>query len=312
MPGRLPRRLGDRLRALVAGALRDRHHAGAFPRASRLAAARWASSPSPASSRSWSRSLSTSSRPHSGSTGSPSILTFDGSAYLAFLVVGLIYVPEWGKVPLIGKIAIPLAALALAITFPYWSSHMFTIPIFGEFPSVETGVVMLVFIMMAVGLNIVVGYAGLLDLGYVAFYAMGAYTAAWLASQFAGAKCPRAGFGIDNCLRPSPRSTDFGGVGVTPGIGGIHVSIWLILAARRPVDRADRRGHRPADAAPARRLPGDRHARLRRDPAPDRPQRERPRRLQPDGRAARDHAGRLARLRQPSADWTGDSCPRTT
>ena len=36
---------------------------------------------------------------------------------------------------------------------------------------------MLIFMMMALGLNIVVGYAGLLDLGYVAFYAMGAYTA---------------------------------------------------------------------------------------------------------------------------------------
>ena len=35
---------------------------------------------------------------------------------------------------------------------------------------------MIVFMMMAVGLNIVVGYAGLLDLGYVAFYAIGAYT----------------------------------------------------------------------------------------------------------------------------------------
>ena len=47
--------------------------------------------------------------------------------------------------------------------------------------------------MMAVGLNIVVGYAGLLDLGYVAFYANGAYTAAWLASlQFAAsAQRPR-------------------------------------------------------------------------------------------------------------------------
>ena len=43
-------------------------------------------------------------------------------------------------------------------------------------------VIMIVFTMMAVGLNIVVGYAGLLDLGYVAFYAAGAYTAAWLAS----------------------------------------------------------------------------------------------------------------------------------
>ena len=55
-----------------------------------------------------------------------------------------------------------------------------------SFPDVATGVYMVVFMMMAVGLNIVVGYAGLLDLGYVAFYAIGAYTAAWFASlQFA-------------------------------------------------------------------------------------------------------------------------------
>ena len=37
---------------------------------------------------------------------------------------------------------------------------------------------------MALGLNIVVGFAGLLDLGYVAFVAIGAYTAAYLASSF--------------------------------------------------------------------------------------------------------------------------------
>ena len=43
--------------------------------------------------------------------------------------------------------------------------------------------IILVFTMMAVGLNIVVGYSGLLDLGYVAFYAAGAYTAGWLASR---------------------------------------------------------------------------------------------------------------------------------
>jgi branched-chain amino acid transport system permease protein len=86
---------------------------------------------------------------------------------------------------------------------------------------------------MAVGLNIVVGYAGLLDLGYVAFYAMGAYTAAWLAStQFAGAKCPKHGFGIDNCPVATVPAVNFnwGGIGVTPGIGGIHISIWLVLA----------------------------------------------------------------------------------
>jgi branched-chain amino acid transport system permease protein len=40
----------------------------------------------------------------------------------------------------------------------------------------------LLYIMMALGMNIVVGYAGLLDLGYVAFYAVGAYVFALLAS----------------------------------------------------------------------------------------------------------------------------------
>ncbi len=41
----------------------------------------------------------------------------------------------------------------------------------------------LVYVMMALGLNIVVGYAGLLDLGYVAFYAVGAYLVALLTSS---------------------------------------------------------------------------------------------------------------------------------
>jgi branched-chain amino acid transport system permease protein len=40
----------------------------------------------------------------------------------------------------------------------------------------------LLYIMLALGLNIVVGYAGLLDLGYIAFYAVGAYAMALLAS----------------------------------------------------------------------------------------------------------------------------------
>lgn len=40
----------------------------------------------------------------------------------------------------------------------------------------------MVYILMALGLNIVVGYAGLLDLGYVAFWALGGYVAGWLMS----------------------------------------------------------------------------------------------------------------------------------
>ncbi|WP_230314007.1 branched-chain amino acid ABC transporter permease [Nakamurella alba] len=38
----------------------------------------------------------------------------------------------------------------------------------------------LMWVIMALGLNVVVGYAGLLDLGYVAFWALGGYTAGWL------------------------------------------------------------------------------------------------------------------------------------
>jgi branched-chain amino acid transport system permease protein len=44
----------------------------------------------------------------------------------------------------------------------------------------------LVFILMALGLNIVVGYAGLLDLGYAAFFAIGAYTTGMIASPHFG------------------------------------------------------------------------------------------------------------------------------
>ncbi len=48
----------------------------------------------------------------------------------------------------------------------------------------------LLYVMLALGLNIVVGYAGLLDLGYVAFYALGAYVYAWLASPHFGLHLP--------------------------------------------------------------------------------------------------------------------------
>jgi branched-chain amino acid transport system permease protein len=41
------------------------------------------------------------------------------------------------------------------------------------------------YVLVALGLNIVVGYAGLLDLGYVAFFAVGAYTVGVLGSAHA-------------------------------------------------------------------------------------------------------------------------------
>ena len=75
-------------------------------------------------------------------------------------------------------------------------------------------VVMIVFTMMALGLNIVVGYAGLLDLGYVAFYAVGAYTAGWFASQ--QFEQVTFHFGAVGCRQDPTRS-------------GIHISMWLVL-----------------------------------------------------------------------------------
>jgi branched-chain amino acid transport system permease protein len=45
-------------------------------------------------------------------------------------------------------------------------------------------VIALAFVLMALGLNLVVGFAGLLDLGYVAFYALGAMAVGWWASDF--------------------------------------------------------------------------------------------------------------------------------
>lgn len=48
----------------------------------------------------------------------------------------------------------------------------------------EATIIALAYVVMALGLNVVVGFAGLLDLGYVAFYAFGAYAVGWFASSF--------------------------------------------------------------------------------------------------------------------------------
>ena len=50
----------------------------------------------------------------------------------------------------------------------------------------------LAYVVMALGLNIVVGFAGLLDLGYVAFYAIGALTMGWFGSGLLRARSAAA------------------------------------------------------------------------------------------------------------------------
>jgi branched-chain amino acid transport system permease protein len=69
--------------------------------------------------------------------------------------------------------ALALAA-AVALPFMFSTGH----------PFVDDCIVALAYVVMALGLNIIVGYAGLLDLGYVAFFAIGAYTIGWLGSGF--------------------------------------------------------------------------------------------------------------------------------
>src|SRR5712692_1553379 len=137
---------------------------------------------------------------------------FDAAAYVTFAVVTFVLVPPWGKVPAIGKAIVPLLVLGVFLAYPYYVAKMFTMPILGAFPGMDTMVSIAVFSMMAIGLNMVVGYAGLLDLGYVAFYAIGAYSAALFASpQF------------------SAHFVNFWAVSIGQGVRGYHISIWLLL-----------------------------------------------------------------------------------
>jgi branched-chain amino acid transport system permease protein len=138
------------------------------------------------------------------------------SALAAAAIVIFLVVPWYERLSVrgrrIGKWVVPLCVLGLAIGYPYYGVDLPEVPIFGPFPQLSTMVVMMIFTMMALGLNVVVGYAGLLDLGYVAFYAMGAYMAGWFASnQFANQKL------------------DVGAVGLFQGWTGFHLSVWLIL-----------------------------------------------------------------------------------
>jgi branched-chain amino acid transport system permease protein len=69
-----------------------------------------------------------------------------------------------------------LALLAFAVIEPVVFYHNRYI--------LDLGILVLTYVMLGWGLNIVVGLAGLLDLGYVAFYAVGAYSYALLATTF--------------------------------------------------------------------------------------------------------------------------------
>ena len=73
-------------------------------------------------------------------------------------------------------------------------------------------------VVMALGLNIVVGFAGLLDLGYVAFFAIGAYTMGWLGSGFFDLVNNQAGIHVGASQTAST-------------LPGIHLNFVLVLVA---------------------------------------------------------------------------------
>jgi len=78
-----------------------------------------------------------------------------------------------------------LIFLALALLFPYVVPEILSGGSGDDL--LDASVNTLGYVIMALGLNIVVGFAGLLDLGYVAFYAFGAFVVGWLGSgQFEG------------------------------------------------------------------------------------------------------------------------------
>jgi branched-chain amino acid transport system permease protein len=115
-------------------------------------------------------------------------------------------VPDW---------AWAVAFLALALLYPYILDQLLTSPDDLLDASIQT----LGYIIMALGLNIVVGFAGLLDLGYVAFYAIGAFVIGWLGSQ----QFPdvNGGKGIHIL---TPAKSAFGS-----DVPGIHINFFLVI-----------------------------------------------------------------------------------
>ena len=116
------------------------------------------------------------------------------------------------------KLHASLALLGLALLlFPFIASQ------FGN-SWVRIMDMALMYIMLALGLNIVVGFAGLLDLGYIAFYALGAYMTALLAS-------PHFSVVLASLIDTYPLIGNalLWMCGADVAKNGIHLSAWLVV-----------------------------------------------------------------------------------
>jgi branched-chain amino acid transport system permease protein len=89
----------------------------------------------------------------------------------------------WSAVRAAGAKYLPIIGLAVLFLYPF--VILMALGSGGSLKWVDTyGIQILIYVMLGWGLNIVVGLAGLLDLGYAAFYAVGAYSYALLATTF--------------------------------------------------------------------------------------------------------------------------------
>ncbi|HVF77866.1 MAG TPA: branched-chain amino acid ABC transporter permease [Solirubrobacteraceae bacterium] len=112
--------------------------------------------------------------------------------------------------PLKGKENLVVAAVALGIAA--------LLPLLFDPLSlfIDNFILAAAYVVMALGLNIVVGFAGLLDLGYVAFYALGAYTVGWFASDHFSSV--NGGKGLHVLAEAIP-----------PEFPGIHLNFLLVM-----------------------------------------------------------------------------------
>jgi branched-chain amino acid transport system permease protein len=115
---------------------------------------------------------------------------------------------EESSLTLVRKYWLPALLIVAAFVFPIVDEAFETLLIYPV-------IIVTVYVMLALGLNIVVGFAGLLDLGFVAFYALGAYVVGWLASS----QFNQVSFSLWTAA-----------VSLTgEPLEGIHISFWLIL-----------------------------------------------------------------------------------
>jgi branched-chain amino acid transport system permease protein len=107
------------------------------------------------------------------------------------------------------RVAFGVLALIVAIVLPFFFSEL------SKF--IDSSTTAMAYVVMALGLNIVVGYAGLLDLGYVAFFAIGAYSIGWFGSGFFASANHEKGIHIF--------------AGASSLLPGIHLNCLFVLVA---------------------------------------------------------------------------------